>query len=106
MAATYNFPSIYQGDTFTNRSITITINTIAVDLTGATVTLELTSKDKKKVIKSVPITITDPINGVITIGSWDVDIKDYIYLYEFKINKADNSTLTYMVGEFPVLNSI
>lgn len=102
-AATFNFPEIYQGDTFNQRKLVITTNGLPTDLTNAVVKLVLMIDNKKTVVFTMPTTITDELNGVITLNSWDVALPPHKYQYELIITKDNGYTLTYMVGQFPVL---
>lgn len=104
MAAHYNFPEIYQGNTFRTRKIYIKSGTTPIDLTGAEVTFNLTTT-YGKCIKEVPFIISDPVAGEITLNSWDVDLRSFDYCYILKIKRNNGNTLTYLVGEFPILKT-
>ncbi len=103
MAAKYDFPPIYKGDTFKERKLKISRNGEATDLTDALISFKLSTKSNRFVV-DVPTTNTDPLNGEITLNKWDIDIDDYTYNYQIKITIGE-TTLTYLTGSFTVLNS-
>lgn len=103
MAANYDFPPIYNGDTFKERKLIISKNGEPTDLTDAIISFKISTKSDR-FVKDIPTTITDPLNGEITLTAWDIDIDDYKYNYQLKIT-INNSTLTYLTGSFTVLNS-
>lgn len=103
MAGVYNFPKIYERDTFRGRTITIKIDGNPIDLSNADINLMIIMGNGQ-VVRKMP-TRLGANTGEIVIESWDIDIESYKYNYQLQIRLENDITLTYMVGCFEVLNS-
>lgn len=106
MAAIYNFPDIKQTNTFKERTITVIVDGSPLDLTGATVCMQVRERSTTQVVFEFPITITDAPNGVLTIAPFNVVMHPKTYEYDLRITLSDGTILTYIQGNFPVLTVI
>lgn len=106
MAANYNFPQIKQSNTFKQRNINVIVDGAPLNLTGATVCMQIREKSTTALIFSFPITITDAVNGVLTIAKFPVLMHPKTYEYDLKITLSNGDVLTYIQGYFPVLSII
>lgn len=104
MAAKYNFPPIYENDTFEERHLEIKENGNPIDLTGSDIELIIMFGVNGRILKKMPTSLGVNV-GEIVIDAWDVDIESYKYNYQLQITDSNQKTLTYLVGTFVVKNS-
>jgi hypothetical protein len=110
MAEVYNFPPITKGNTFTERKIWLyddDAGTFPTVLTGATICMQLKYSDTNGVAAhEFAYTITDAVNGEITLTEWEVDLKPYAYVYDMLVTFADGDKKTFLKGSFKVTQNI
>jgi len=102
MAATYNFPSIIKGNTFKARKIRVVVNGAPLDLTGATICMQLKASARSTIVHDFTHSISNAVLGEITLNKWTVGISDGSYNYDLKITLANGDALTYIKGIFTV----
>jgi hypothetical protein len=107
-----NFSHI-KADTFDQVNFELKINTVAKNLTGAVIRMQLrTSADDTTPtlsltsVASAGITITSPTTGLFRINAQIIDIPVYDYEYDIEIRFADNTVKTYVQGIFSITQEI
>jgi leucyl aminopeptidase (aminopeptidase T) len=109
--ATYNMPNHYKGDTFEAITFTIKENGVVVDLTGTTIRIDfkkdaINSHEKTSKTLGNGITLTDAVNGAVSIDSfvnnWDVGK----YIYDAEITFPDGTINTYFKGTLTVIQDV
>jgi len=107
-----NFSHI-KGDTFDQVNFELKVNSIAKDLTGAIIRMQLrtnpndiTSALSLTSVSSAGITITSAINGLFKINTQIIDIPVLDYEYDIEIKFADNTVKTYVAGIFSITQEI
>ena len=107
-----NFTHI-KGDTFDEVAFSIKINNVAVNLTGATIKMQLKKNDNLLVpilsltsVASAGITITSPTNGLFKINSQIIDIEPFNYVYDIQLTLATGVVKTYVSGNFIISKDI
>ena len=108
--AVFNFKDLKYGGWFTGIQMDLTkvINEVesALDLTGATIVLEVKKSSTSFVSKAFTIgygiTVLDAINGSINIDEFEVTLSPYKYIYTFKITLSGGVEKTYLEGLFEV----
>lgn len=107
-----NFTHI-KGDTFNEVPFELKINGVAVNLTGATIKMQL----KKNAIDtasalsltsvgSAGITITTPASGLFKINTQVINIEPYPYVYDMQFTFASGEIKTYINGQFTITQDI
>ena len=105
MAETYNIPTIIKGDTFRALKFTVTLNSVALDLTGYTIECKFRKNAKTgKLIKSIDttsgITLTTPASGVFTIDAFDLGA-DFVagnFYYDVQFTDTSGIITTFIKG--------
>jgi len=106
-----NFSHI-KGDTFDEVAFSIKINNIALDLTGATIKMQLKkSSDSPASLSltsasSAGITITSPSAGLFKINEQIIDIEVFNYAYDIQLTLASGVVKTYVSGTFNITKEI
>ena len=108
----YNFPNHIKGDTYGGTSFTITVNTIPLDLTGASIKMSL--KSNKSTSKSDldlttannRIKIVTAASGIFQVPSQVIDLPAGLYYYDIQITLANKSVKTYIEGQWKILQDI
>ena len=107
-----NFTHI-KGDTFDEVAFSIKINNIAVNLTGATIKMQLKKNDNLTIpilsltsVASAGITITSSTNGLFKINSQIIDIEPFNYVYDIQFTLASGVVKTYVSGNFIIVKDI
>jgi hypothetical protein len=101
----YNFTHI-KGDTFDEMPFAIVKNSVALNLTGATIRMQLRSECGGLIalsltsVASAGITITNAAGGLFKINKQIINIASGNYLYDLEIVFADTSVKTWLSGEF------
>ena len=102
-----------KGDTFDEVVFQVKINNIVVDLTGATIKMQLRKNysDTSAAlsltsVSSAGITITDAATGQFKINSQIIDIEVYNYVYDIQITLASGVVKTYVQGGFNITNEV
>ena len=111
MAQKYNLPDAYKGDTYDDIQFTITINDVALDLTGSTIRCQFkkekkTGALKKTITNTGGITVTDAVNGVFKIDAFVLDWDEGDYYYDIKITSATDVVTTYLQGTLNVNQNV
>ena len=105
--AIYNIPDHYRGDTFDSITFTIKEDTVAVDLTGASIKMDFrnrsnTGKLQATVSVGSGITIDNAVGGVFTLDSFVNDWNADVYFYDLKVTFSDGLVNTYFKGSLTV----
>ena len=101
-----------QGDTFEAVNFQMLKNTVAIDLTGAIIKIQL-----RKECGSIPIlsltsvanagiTITTPLLGLFKINKQIINISEYNYFYDIEITFSDGTVKTWVEGNFNIICDI
>jgi len=106
-----NFSHI-KGDTFDEVAFSIKINNIALDLTGATIKIQLKKSSDSPAslsltsVSSAGITITSPSAGLFKINEQIIDIEVFNYAYDIQLTLASGVVKTYVSGTFNITKEI
>lgn len=106
-----NFSHI-KGDTFDEVAFSIKINNIALDLTGATIKMQLKKSSDSPAslsltsVSSAGITITSPSAGLFKINEQIIDIEVFNYAYDIQLTLASGVVKTYVSGTFNITKEI
>jgi hypothetical protein len=98
-----------KGDTFNEVAFEVKKNTVAINLTGATIKMQLRKNyiDVASILAftsvgSAGITITAPTLGQFKINAQIIDIEVYNYVYDIQFTLASGEVKTYVKGGFNV----
>jgi len=106
-----NFQNI-KGDTFEEVPFEIKVNTIAKDLTGAIIKMQLRKEYDGVIglsltsVANAGITITDAVNGLFKINKQIINIPAYNYIYDIEIHFSATDVKTWISGKFLILNDV
>jgi hypothetical protein len=106
-----NFTHI-KGDTFDEVAFSIKINNVDLDLTGATIKMQLkkTSDSSSSLsftsVASAGITITNPSGGLFKINEQIIDIEVFNYAYDIQLTLSSGVVKTYVSGTFNITKEI
>lgn len=101
-----------KGDTFEAVNFQMIVNSVALNLTGCTLRMQLRKEYGGIVylsltsVASAGITITNPSSGIFTINKQIIDIDANNYIYDIELIKADTTVKTYVSGNFYVTNDV
>jgi hypothetical protein len=101
----YNFTHI-KGDTFDEMPFAIVKNSVALNLTGATIRMQLRSECGGLIalsltsVASAGITITNAVGGLFKINKQIINIASGNYAYDLEILFSDGTVKTWLSGEF------
>jgi len=101
----YNFTHI-KGDTFEAVNFALHKNNVVINLTGATIRMQLRSECGGLIalsltsVASAGITITNAAGGLFKINKQIINIASGNYLYDLEIVFADTTVKTWLSGEF------
>jgi len=101
----YNFTHI-KGDTFEAVNFALLKNNVVINLTGATIRMQLRSECGGLIalsltsVASAGITITNAAGGLFKINKQIINIASGNYLYDLEIVFADTTVKTWLSGEF------
>lgn len=111
--ATYNFTDRIKGDTSKVVEFTLLKDTVPVDLTGASIRMQLR---KSKTSGSIALTlhsgasggiiITSAAAGIFQIDAFTVEVAANTYVYDIEITLSTGEIKTWIEGEFNVLQDI
>jgi len=109
----YNFPTHIKGDTFDGALFTLSLNTVAIDLTGAIITMDLratkdgVSAKRFTSVDDADITIdADPTLGKFSINNQIIDVDAATYYYDIQIEFPDNTIKTYISGTWHIVQDV
>jgi hypothetical protein len=103
-----------KGDTFDQVAFQVKINDVVVDLTGATIRMQLRKTYDDTVaalsltsVGSAGITITNAANGEFKINTQIIDIEVYNYVYDIQIAFSDGTIKSsWIYGGFNITNDV
>ena len=101
-----------KGDTFEAVNFQMIINSVALNLTGCTLRMQLKREYGGTVFLSLTsvanagITITTPTSGLFKINKQVIDIDAHNYIYDIELIKADGTVKTYISGNFLITNDV
>jgi hypothetical protein len=101
-----------KGDTFEAVNFQMLINTVALNLTGCTLKMQLRKEYGGIVylsltsVASAGITITTPANGLFKINRQIINLDSANYIYDIELIKADGTIKTYINGNFSITNDV
>ena len=103
-----------KGDTFDQVAFQVKINDVVVDLTGATIRMQLRKSYDDTVAalsltsaSSAGITITNASEGRFKINTQIIDIPVYNYVYDIQITFSDGTVKSsWIYGGFIVTNDV
>lgn len=103
MATTYNFTTHESGDTFNGVQFELKVNSVAKDLTGSVITMNVAGQ----VFSSTGghFLITDAENGKFQFKKQKVTLKDGYHPYEITIQFSDGDVKTYVVGYWTITDN-
>ena len=111
--ARYDFSNAVKGDTFDGVLFTLTLNGVAIDLTGATIIMDLrltktgTSVKRFTSVADEHITISaTPTDGTFTFNDQIIDVDAADYFYDIQITFADDTVKTYIYGRWTVIQDV
>jgi hypothetical protein len=113
MATTYNFPDHIKGDTYDGTQFTITVNSVALDLTGASIKMAL-KLEKDQATADLELTTTDggitisnpPTSGIFSVAKQIIDVAVGKYFYDIQITLQDETVKTYISGRWKITQDI
>jgi hypothetical protein len=107
-----NFSHI-KGDTFDEVAFSIKINNVALDLTGATIKMQLKKISDLTIallsltsVAAAGITITNATGGLFKINQQIIDIDVFNYAYDIQLTLASGVVKTYVSGTFSITKEI
>jgi hypothetical protein len=111
-AITYQIPDAIQGDTFDGIEYDVTVNGTTIDLTSATIKMDLRTSPTGALVLSLDsdgngLTIlTPPTDGKFTIDQQIVDVPARTYSYDIEIDFHDGRVKTYISGTWPITQDV
>jgi hypothetical protein len=108
----YDIPDHLRGDTWDGiTSISLSKNDVPLILTGAKVLLQFRKEVDSPVALELStdnggITITDDLNGIISVPPVLITMRYGIYQYDLQVVLADGYTKTYMKGSWKIIGDI
>lgn len=107
-----NFTHI-KGDTFNEVPFELKINSVAVNLTGATIKMQLkkcptdvTPALSLTSVASAGITITTPASGLFKINTQIINIEAFNYYYDMQFTFSSGEVKTYINGQFTITQDV
>jgi len=103
----YNFTH-KRGDTFKEVNFAYLLNGSPINLTGATIKMQLRKECGGLValnltsVANAGITITNASGGLFKINKQIINIAEYDYLYDIQITFADSTVESYLDGVFTI----
>jgi hypothetical protein len=101
-----------KGDSFEAVNFALLVNTVALNLTGCTLRMQLRKEYGGIVylsltsVASAGITITNAASGLFRINKQIINIDANNYIYDIELIKADGTVKTYISGNFYVTNDV
>lgn len=108
---TQNFKDVIKGDSFGEKTITLSNGTNPIDLTGVLIKCQFRFNTKdgtlsKEITESEGINIFDPTNGKFKVEDFIVDWVHGVYFYDFQFTFPDDRVKTYFGGFFRVIQDV
>ena len=101
-AKSYNFPDHKSGDTFAGVQFEILVNTVAANLVGSTINMEINGTLTYST-STGELVLSDPSNGKFQFAEQIIDLVPGNYYYEITITFADLSVKTYIEGYWRII---
>jgi hypothetical protein len=101
-----------KGDTFEEVNFEYLLNSVALNLTGCTLRMQLRKEYGGIIylsltsVASAGITITSPTSGLFKINKQIININAFNYIYDIELTKADGTIKTYVEGTFLITNDV
>ena len=101
-----------KGDSFEAVNFQMLVNTVALNLTGCTLRMQIRKEYGGIVylsltsIASAGITITTAASGLFRINKQIINIDAANYIYDIELIKADGTIKTYISGNFSITNDV
>jgi hypothetical protein len=101
-----------KGDTFEAVNFQMLVNSVALNLTGCTLRMQLRKEYGGVIflsltsVASAGITITNAATGLFKINRQIINIDAANYIYDIELIKADGTIKTYISGNFYVTNDV
>lgn len=111
-AGAYDFPDHIKGDTFDGVGFTITVNGVALNLTGVGIRMQLRKGEKGSVVKEFTnavgggITVTNALAGKFEIDSQIIDISAATYNHDIQFTLLSGEVRTYIAGTWTIIQDI
>lgn len=110
MTQTYDFPDHVKGDTFEGVQFTITVNSSALNLTGATIRMQMRLNSNAPVVKEFSVgnglTLTTPASGIFTFNKQVISVPPGVYYYDIQITLSNGDIKTYITGTWTIIQDI
>ena len=109
--AIYNFNPHVKGDTFKAITFTVTVNDDPLDLTGASIRMQLRLSPLHPVAYELStaggnIEITDALDGKFQIKKHVIDFPAAVYHYDIEITLANGDVKTYVAGKWQITQDV
>mgnify|MGYP000323174622 FL=1 len=101
-----------KGDTFEAVNFQMIVNSVALNLTGCTLRMQLRKEYGGVIflaltsVASAGITITNPSSGIFAINRQIINLDAFNYIYDIELIKADGTVKTYVSGNFVITNDV
>lgn len=95
-----------RGDTFYQTPINIKVNNVDLDLTGATILMQLRKEAGGVVALTPALSITDAVGGDFQIDEQIINIPACTYQYDIQITLSDDTVSTWISGLFIINDDI
>lgn len=100
-----NFEHI-KGDTFDAVNFQINFNSTPLNLTGATIRMQLRKEYQGLIYFNVALTIVNGSAGTFRINKQIINIEAWDYLYDIEIALSDGTVKTWVSGIFSISNNV
>jgi len=101
-----------KGDTFEAVNFQMIVNSVALNLTGCTLRMQLRKEYGGVIflaltsVANAGITITNPSSGIFAINRQIINLDAFNYIYDIELIKADGTVKTYVSGNFSITNDV
>jgi len=101
-----------KGDSFEAVNFQMLVNSVALNLTGCTLRMQLRKEYGGVIflsltsVASAGITITNAATGLFRINKQIINIDANTYIYDIELIKSDGTIKTYISGNFYVTNDV
>lgn len=110
---TYVIPDHLNNDTFEGISFTVVYNTVPLDLTGASIAMQLRSKKTSDTAaltlttENESIVITNPSGGIFQIKKQIISVTTPgLFFYDIQITLQDGTVNTFIEGTWKILQDV
>lgn len=103
----FNLPDHRTGDTFRAIDVTLKIANEPVDLTGATVLLQVRPDPTSATVSmTLATSFPDAVNGIMRINEQAVTLASGLYYYDLQVTLAGGFRETYLTGTWQILQDV